>query len=369
MTVQDDLAQSSQALSRMLSWVQRLVLSVPTWVFALALPVVVVIHSGIQAHYLLGGVDISTEIFPHPLPVYESSSYGLRTLSWLLGITSDSSYLRLVLALSIAAVVALAFVCVRVLGEKNGKVLATVIALGPVGTTLMVCLGRVDLFMICGGLVLGLLARKISLGVLAGFIMAAGNPEQAVLATMCFVLVAWGLADMRLLRAGLGALYAAIVCATSLFVLFRNENLPSRVSVIGNYLAEGFASFVMSAPLEIYAGFGLGAIALFITFTTLRGIHLAAVIVGSLIVPVAVTAITADQTRVMVGLSTATVSALMLRYLPRLIARYEAKGYANAVASITLVALLLPAVSVAYPRTVVLPYQGVLEVIQQVSTF
>ena len=297
----------------------------------------------------------SLEVFPQPLGNYDSLSYGLRSVAFLLGIGSDSSLLRLS-AVSLIFVAILFSVLVWRKHEKRVSVsLLAIVFLGPVGAVLLSNIGRHDVLVLSGALLLGLWGFKWTAACVATLLMLAGNPEQAVVITLCFLALTWTPAAHKYrgasyLSVALALLGFGLMWVTSYFL-----EVPSRLSVLDDYLRESFVAFFSNVPLLLYSGLGIGffIVALACTAMPLRGAIL--VIFSTLVIPLAFTLVTADQTRVLVPLTAAQVLALSLWLLPQIFGRIRGPNFA--VPTLIVVAsLLLPSVVIQYPGTVRSPY-------------
>ena len=165
---------------RLFEQLERFFLSIPSVLWIAFLPIISVIHCGYELSMPYFGVAHLTETFPVPVGNSEGGSYGVRTIAWMLQINEPDSYTRLCVLITLATLWIVGALLFRVLSKRSAIVVSLILALGPVGETLFGAIGRSDVFVLLGALVLGVVGRKVWIGLLAGLIMVAGNPEQAV---------------------------------------------------------------------------------------------------------------------------------------------------------------------------------------------
>ena len=340
---------------------QRALDRFPYWLFVAVIPLVTVIHGGFDLQFPNNGIAQSTESFPSPLASSEASSYGLRTVSWMLGITSDGSYVRLNVAIYVIVVILSGLLARRVLDRNSAKVVVALLWLGPIGVSMTTNLGRPDCFVIAGGVILGIFARNISWGVLGALVMCAGNPEQAVVATLCFLLVSFGLSVPGLIRASSAAFMTSVVCYLGIFIVLRNIGQDSRLGYFARYFRQSLTYFLQSAPLQIYTGFGLAVLFICLTLTAVGVRRAALIVLGVLVVPLLVTATTLDQTRVLVSLTVPSICCVLVWSVPRSVAGFQRLGVSFAPALLIILVFILPAFSINYPGFIRPPYKTPVE--------
>jgi len=344
-----------------LNWIDRLLRRCPQWVIVAALPFLAFLHSGFDQQFPNDGIESSTVSFPEPLAASEASSYGVRTIAWAMGITTDSSFLRLtgvLVALTLWVVGAFAW---RKFGSRTALVIMVITAAGPIGASLTNNLGRADVFVIAGGLLLGLFARGFTLGVVGSLLMACGNPEQGLVASFCLLMVGLGLREKSLLKAATAAFVTSALCAGIAVAALHHFGRESRSDYLFRNLRQSFSYFLQALPLELYAGFGLAFIFILITATAIRRIQALFLVVGVLVIPLIFTAVTLDQTRVLVAVSAASVVAVLRWSVPKCLIALDSYGFHSSSTIMVVVGIILPTVMISYPGVIRLPYRTPVE--------
>lgn len=357
-------AMKNAALSpwlRLLNAFDCLLQRCPAWVLVTLLPVLAFIHSGFDQQFPNNGIEASTLTYPEPLAASEASSYGVRTIAWALGITTDASFLRLTILLVFGSLWIIGIFSLRMFGRRVALVVLVIIAVGPIGTSLTNNLGRADVLVIAGGLVLGLFGRGVAIGVIGAVLMACGNPEQGLVASLCFLLVALALRSATLTKTAWVALSTSLACAGIAIAILHHLGRESRLDYLVRNLRQSLSYFLQALPLELYAGFGLSVVFILITLTALTWARALTLVLGVILIPLAFTAITLDQTRVLVAVSAASVAAVLRWSVPRCLLALDDYGLHASSTVLVICAVLLPPVAVAYPGTVRLPYRTPVE--------
>jgi hypothetical protein len=180
---------------------------------------------------------------------------------------------------------------------------------------------------------------------MGGILMVLGNPEQAVVVCAGLLVMSWS-STFRPWRVGAAA---TLVVSGSAFLLLtqwsNNVGIPSRTDYFGPFLRQSLSHFFMQLPLTLYVGFGLSALAVFWTLLDQDRRGLIATVVGCLAIPVVASAVTLDQTRVLVCSSIACMTAILVRYAEPLTLTL-ASGLRFPLACTALATLLLPALEV-----------------------
>lgn len=356
--------ESSRALQFWLQWmamIESFLLRIPIVLAILVLPVLALAHNGFELVFPFGGVELATSSFPIPYPAHDASSYGLRTLAWALRITTEDSYFRLSTILFCLVLWALGVLVWKKVGHRAGLVVLLIICLGPIGETMLGNLARPDVVFLAGSLLLGVWARSIPFGVGAALVMAAGNPEQAMVATACFILVALGLKAPGILKAAMSAFLTSVVAYVLILLALRHMGSVSRITYFTGFVRKSLTYFLESAPIALYAGFGLSMVMIAITITAIGRRRGALLILGAVVIPLFVTAVTLDQTRVLVPLSAAGVSAILVWSVPKCLKALDKLGYTSGAATLAILTILLPTMAVSYPGEILLPYKTLVE--------
>ena len=342
---------------RFLAFADRTFVAIPRSIWIFVLPFIAVAHCGYELSTPYIGVANYTATFPAPLLTNDGTSYGVRSLAWILGINEPDSYFRLCFILTCVAFWMAGVLIWRVLPARAAIVVSVITALGPIGETLLGAIGRNDVVMICGALILGLAGRRVWIGVLAGIVMSAGNPEQAIVTSLAFVLVAFALRTPGIVRGALSSLVASGISYLALLVWMKHMGYESRIDALGTYVRQSLTYFLQAAPLSLYAAFGLGAVFIAITCTVLWWRRALFLVVGIVVIPMFFTAITLDQTRITVALSAAGIAALLVWSVPRCLSALQNRGFAYGAAALVIISILLPSIAVSYPGQIILPYK------------
>lgn len=301
---------------------------------------------------LKSGIDI-TQVYiwplagwPDPAPVYPPLTYGFRLIAKVIGTESREHY-NLISLISIAVVVVLLpFILKQGLARDHARWVVIVVMSGPMIWILSGGIGRTDPFIILGGTILAILGHRIAWVLVASVLSVLGNPEQAVIMTLCLLLVS---ASPRLRDRTRGAAIAVVVTTASwasLNLWSRSLNVPSRTDYFGDLWKQSLTNFFVQIPLELYAGFGFAGIVVAWAIVDQTRWRMVVVLLGAVVIPLAITALTLDQTRVLVCCSAAAVAALVHAYGPAVYERI-ARMTTSPLALTFVVTLALPAIELA----------------------
>ena len=275
--------------------------------------------------------------------MYPSLSYGERTVAWLFRVESTGGYVALGWVTVAVCVVFISLMVRRAFDGDIARWAAMVILAGPI---MWVVFGRVvhgDVFVIVAGIMLGLFGRKVPAAAAAALLALAGNPEQAVVMSVCLGVVSLA----QPFKAWRRGVTAAIVVSVAGWLLLnawsRSAGVPTRLDVLGEKVRLSLELFFMQLPLQIYAGFGLSALVIIWAVADQRRVDAVLLVVGVLGIPLAMTAITTDQSRVLVSTSTAALAAVLVAYGPSLFDLLNAKVH-YPLALTASVLLFLPAI-------------------------
>lgn len=298
--------------------------------------------------------------FPVPEDSLTGTSYGLRTIAWILRIESGLGYQAVAALLVLLTMTIVTLVLRRNLTGDESKVALMLIAAGSLGTVMLGNIGRPDVFVIAGASLLGIAgARGARVAAGGALIMVLGNPEQAALACtgylMCCLLLPW----RPRLRGAVVA--AALSASAAIFVALwaRAEGVSSRVDYLDDFLGNSIYHFFHHWPLSLYAAYGALWIVVISAFLRCASTRDRAVLaVATIAIPGLVTAVTLDQTRVFVGVSSVVAFALVVACTPYLTTWMRRLGLPPLTAT-ALACLLLPSLEVTYSGTLRLAYEWV----------
>jgi len=258
-------------------------------------------------------IEENLRSFPDPFPWSESTSYGLRSLLWAfrIGTVEDSMLLTAVVTAGCIAVCVLA-IALRFRGQQF-RLMAMVLLLGPAVTVMLGNIGRNDMLLLTGSVLVACASPGRPwpwLTVAGAGLMIAGNPEQALVS--CGILLAASL-TARLTEHRRSAALAFAICGLAYLALqFRSASAgtDSRLGIFTHNLKASLELFLTSAPLVLYSGYA--ALWLILGFCLVNATRRDRVIIclAFIAMPILVTATTLDQTRVWVGVSTLAVLAL-----------------------------------------------------------
>jgi len=302
-----------------------------------------------------------TPAFPLPEPGISPTSFGLPALVTALQLTGNATAIGLVMfALTAGMLFLFAFAILR-RDREGGLVVASLVLLGPVGIAAFGNVGRHDWFVIAGSLLFVLLGRRVIWACIAAIVMVLGNPEQAFISLAIMFAVSF-ISQFHVWRRSSGiALMLAAMINVALVIWVESLGLDSRVSWIDYHLYWGLKNFLLNLPLSIYAAYGAGWFLILILLWRLRGSQRFLGLTFLVIVPLVVTAMTHDQTRVMVGIS-AVSGVIIYRALARDSVKVLRDTFPNswqAVLVITLV--LLPSIEITNQGVVRPPYLWLFE--------
>lgn len=356
----------------------------PGWVFVVLLVVVGVLRNGVNVL----GTWYSTypfllESFPTPVHPF-SVSWASMVPAWALGVSSDLSWSILHASAVAVVFVGLVVLPMRLLPDVRGRVVALVLVASPLLTVLLHEIGRYDVWVVAGGVVLALARRLWVIG-LGALLAVLGNPDQALALAICLLVVAAapGLSWLRqrayVVAAVVGSVWVAgqiwfaaygKLEVTRLGLMGRivglggdtspaDEILTGRFSSADSWLVGQMESLFTSLPLLVFSWFGaFWLIAIYLVWAQ-RGVGRWVVGFGLIALPAVIASVFGiDGTREFVPVAWPVFLALAYWGLVRPERPLDSDGVAKwrVTLGVTgLVALLVPAVYVSMGR-VVSPY-------------
>jgi len=336
---------SGDRLSSILRVIESALIRIPAFPFALMISAVGVLKSGVL---VLGEIPVwNPSSWPHPADFYPFMSYGYRTVGKVLGSTSQEDYLWIAVAAAVTTAIVSAWCLATSLPRRTASWAALLLLAGPWTWTLAGGIGRVDPLVVCGCVILGTKGRRVGWALLGGLLAASGHPELSVLATGALLLVTLS-PDLKAWRVPTAITFVAVTTVwVSLRAVSLGDSQQTRDGIFSQYWRKGIATFFVHLPVEVYAGFGLGLILVVWAIFACTGWARVCVCLGSFVVPVMFTALTADQTRVMVLSSVAVLSALVVRYAQEIM--NQLGRVTTSPLALTLIAvLILPAIEIQF---------------------
>lgn len=332
---------------------ERHLARLPLPVIALGLLVVTFLKVGITFRPFAAD---PLESFPTPRDTWAQLSYGMRTIHWIIG--SEVSLVPIVAATGLLLLaITIVITASRHAGSRlEGLLVLVVILMGPAITVFLSNFGRPDAFTITGGLIVGLLGRRPIWAAIGAILMVLGNPEQAVVGTV-LLLVLTLIPPLRPWRGGALISSAITLVGFSLLLLYaRTTGVGSRLQYLPELLGNSIYGFVANLSLGIYAGYAilwivLGAFALRLTIP-----QASLVAVAAIVIPLTITAVTLDQTRVFVGVTTASIGTITASTAPHITRWMKSQRFSLPIITLLAVGVFLPAFEVSADHVVRPPF-------------
>jgi len=264
-----------------------------------------------------------------------------------------------------AALIFLTFRVIRLRNEVERGLLFVSIFLGPIVIVLLGNIGRNDVFLLTGSVLVALSLpigntghvvpskRAGGISFFGIFLMLIGNPEQSVVAFLLLLLISFS-SNFRSIRncAAFGLAISLTTCAL-LTIWASAFSVGSRFGLVDDFYRQSIQNFLTNFSLVIFSGYGFIWIAVILVILWSKMRDLPWVVLSTVMVPVVVVGLTADQTRVWVGI-TAAVSLVLVRFLAM---RIPADHKYLVLGSTFVVALFAPTLEVTYAGEVRSPLQ------------
>jgi len=284
--------------------------------------------------------------FPTPPDSWGALSYGIRTVVFLTGQDDDLAFGVVGFVLVILTLILITFLISRSFEHSVARIFLALVIVGPIGMILMNRIGRNDVFMILGAVIFALHGRRILLMLIGLVLMLLGNPEQTVVAMSILLLISM-LPPLRQWRLkAFSGLVVALIVFAPLWLLARSVGVKSRIEFLQDYLSNSFYAFAANLPLSLYAAFGAVwlVIGWIIISSSMR--NRVWLLLALVVVPVLVTMITVDQTRVLVGVTTVAIVVLLKEFLPKLVQQVAELNFRPALAASFIIVLFLPVIDI-----------------------
>ena len=386
---QASLGGFTQALVSWASGLGRWLVRMPGWVFAILLVAFALLRNGVN--FL--GTWYSTypflvESFPTPVHPF-SASWASVVPAWVLGVSGDAGWM-LFHGLAVAVVlVGLVVVPMRVLPDVRGRLVALVLVASPLATVLLQEIGRYDVWMIAGGVIIALARRLWVVGV-GALLAVTGNPDQALALAVCFLVVSFA-PSLRWLRPRTGVVVAVVGTVWVLMQVwfaaygklevtrvglmgrifgFGGEVSPADEILTGRFADQGswalgqFESLFAAFPLLVFSWFGVfWVLALYVVWL-MRGANRWVVFLGMILLPALISSIFGiDGTREFVPIAWPILLALVYWGLVKPGETLDSKSSSHwglALGASALAAIFVPAVYVMLGRATT-PYLEISE--------
>jgi hypothetical protein len=341
------------SLARVFSTCETTLERIPVFAIGLLAAFVAILKSGLalQLPYVW-----SSDSWPEPTSANEPLSYGFRAIGYLLDLKTESAFHVVSLIAVVCAVLLIAWAISSEVSGNAARWAAVLFLSGPWVWVLIGEVGRVDAITLAGAALLGVKGRSLPWAIAGTALMLLGNPEQAVVATCALLLISFVPALRAWRRGSLAAVLLAFVTWAALWTWARSLGVSGRGDLLIPNLKDSLELFFQNLPLVLYSGFGMLAIVVVWAIADNSGRARALVIFSALVIPITVTMITLDQSRVLVAIATAPLAVLTIRYAPDI---YEAARRIVHFPITLLVAatLFLPAIEVVYPGDIRNPWE------------
>ena len=317
--------------------------SIPIWFYTVLVTVTIIVKSGLS----FAALNIDTfQNFPYPPDHWSALSYGMRLLVYGTGQKETLTFGVVGFLLTIVVIVLIAYSGWRSVDAVAGRLIILLAIVSPIGMVLFNRLGQNDVFMILGATVIAFFGPKIIPFLVGLLLMFLGNPEQTIVALVT-VLVLSFIPELRAWRRlAIAGILVGISAFIVLSVFARSVGSRTRIEYLPDYLSNSFYAFAANLPLSFYAFFGafwLVLAGIILHFSRNSRIFL---ISGLIVIPIFVTMITVDQTRVFVGVTTLSVFILLKTYVPELKKYFDARGFEPLLGATFLVVVFLPIIDI-----------------------
>lgn len=288
-------ATSASPLARLQHWLE----ATPFTAFVLGVLLLGLVKTGIRVNPLPG---TDAETFPQITNSWSATQFGFRGLVWLLGPNSELGFVLVGIAVISATVVLAAISFRRQFTSEGSRILLLIVFVGPIGGTLYTTIGQNDSLMILGSLIVAISNQRIGLVVLGLALMVAANPEQAIVAWLILGVMSLLPVLQRWRRTAAFGLVTTTIATAAIALVVRMNGAGDKSQFLDDYLLQSLHNFLSNFPLSIYALFGFSwPIVLWLIWT--QGSKSGLIAAFALIPAFLVTAITIDQTRVLIGVT------------------------------------------------------------------
>lgn len=250
----------------------------------------------IQEAYLPGSLE-----FPEPVG-YISASFGQVIFAWGLGLESTTTWV-----VSHFFLTALAMTLIVVLVSRNDQIprgyLILVLVAATSTSTVLLSLGKYDVFTFIGAALL-VLARSNGIAVIGAIIMASGNPEQAILGSLAFLVLTFIETFRRYRIRAMFSLAISVLAWILVQIWFLGAGLDfGRVSLVPVFLAESLGNFAVSPLGEVWSWMGIGWFIALPALILIERKSRWVLLISLILIPAVATLVTADGARVFGSIS------------------------------------------------------------------
>lgn len=274
--------------------------------------------------------------FPTPQG-YFSASFGQVVLTNALGLTTTTQWVVLHAALTIIALVVVVWMAQRST-VVPGSLALLVVAAATASSGLLISIGKYDVFTVLGGFVL-VLARTRIVSAIGALIMVSGNPEQAIVASLAYLMLTFA-QDFRSQRIrALIAVGLSVVGWLIVQVWFLANGMDSgRLYLVRVFIGESLGRFVASPDLVIWSWLGTGWLLVIAALILIGKGSRWPLALSVLAIPALASIITADGARVFAAIALPSFMAIGLWLMST---KVEISRYRSSVVGGFVVLLLL----------------------------
>ena len=126
----------------------------------------------------------------------------------------------------------------------------------------------------------------------------------------------------------------------------RSAGVKGRLEFLPELLSASFYPFAANLPLTLYASFGATWLIIGWVFLHISLKSRILLLIGLLVIPLLVTMITVDQTRVTVGVTTLSVMVLLREFLPRIVSQLKSRNFVPILGTGVAIVLFLPIIEI-----------------------
>lgn len=245
----------------------------------------------IQEAYLPGAQE-----FPQAVG-YFSASFGQVIIAYGLGVTTTTQWVVLH-AVLIAVSLGVAFYLISKADPERRSFMILVLASATATPSLFISIGKYDVITYLGAVILAL-ARTLPGAAVGAFIMASGNPEQAIVAGGALFVLSLAQEFRQLRVRGLLAALVAAAAWLGVQVWFRSSEMTSgRLELIPEYMNESITRLLASPGTSVWAWMNTGWFFVFLFILCASRSSVKWLLLALVGIPGVVTVITADGGRV-----------------------------------------------------------------------
>jgi len=236
-----------------------------------------------------------------------------------------------------------------------------ILASGPIGWLLFV-VGNNDPFLIAGGLLVGFFGRHYWSVIPGAAIAILGNPELALAMTTAGTIVCLASPFRRRLGPMLLSVAISGIAVMSLTTWAVAVGSPTRSGLLLVNLKTSLMHFAIQLPLVLYSGLGLSLFVLVWAILRSSVRDGVCIFAGAVAIPVWMTAITTDGTRVLVCSSLIAVAVVTAHFGPSLYLRL--RPHLPYPLTITAEGIVFAPAIVLQGRFVISPWEYIYPVVQ-----